>query len=452
MAELARHGKMQKGEEPKRIAVGSRYTAPLLKAPRGMEDILPHQWALWRRLEKVSREVFELFGYQEIRTPVFEDTRLFVRGIGETTDIVEKEMYTFADSSASGEDLTITLRPENTAGVMRAYVEYELYKTQKFQKFYYIGPQFRKERPQAGRLRQFHQIGIEAVGSQDPLLDVETISVATQVYDRLGLTGYEVKLNTIGCEKCRPPYRKTLKEALIQHKKDLCQLCLSRLDRNVFRVLDCKQERCKAVSHKMPVIYDYLCQECKEHFQTVKEALHSVDIHYDTDPFLVRGLDYYTKTVYELIHPSLGARSAICAGGRYDNLISEIGGPPTGAVGFAMGVESSLLALTNVLKEGASLLNEVIHAPTVYLVSIGQEARSECFKLAQRLREHGLSCDLDYEGRSPKAQMRIANKLGVKKVIVIGPEELEKKLLKLKDMTTGQENLVREEDILQLKA
>jgi histidyl-tRNA synthetase len=435
---------MQKSQELKKITD--------LRAPRGTEDTLPHQWALWRRLEDVSREVFELFGYQEIRTPVFEDTRLFVRGIGETTDIVEKEMYTFADSATGAEDSTITLRPENTAGVMRAYVEYELYKTQKFQKFYYIGPQFRKERPQAGRLRQFHQIGIEAVGSQDPLIDVETLSVAAQVYDRLGLTGYEIKLNTIGCEKCRPPYRKTLKESLLQYKKDLCQLCLSRLDRNVFRVLDCKQEQCKAVSHKMPVIYDYLCQECKEHYQAVKEALTSIDIRYEQDPFLVRGLDYYTKSVYEIIHPSLGARNAICAGGRYDNLIAEIGGPSTGAVGFAMGVESSLLALRNVLKEGASLLNEAISPPSVYLVSVGEEARKESFKLAQRLREHGLSCDLDYESRSPKAQMRTANKLGVKKVILIGPEELEKKLLKLKDMATGQESLVREEDVLKLKA
>ncbi len=435
---------MQKSEELKKVVE--------LRAPRGTEDTLPHQWALWRRLEKVSREVFELFGYREIRTPVFEDTRLFVRGIGEATDIVEKEMYTFADSATSGEEsASITLRPENTAGVMRAYVEYELYKTQKFQKFYYIGPQFRKERPQAGRLRQFHQIGIEAVGSQDPLLDVETVSVATQVYDRLGLTGYEVKLNTIGCEKCRPPYRKTLKEALLQHKKALCQLCLSRLDRNVFRVLDCKQEQCREVSHRMPVIYDYLCQECKEHFQTVKEALTSIGVWYDQDPFLVRGLDYYTRSVYELVHPSLGARNAICAGGRYDNLIEEIGGPPIGAVGFAMGVESSLLALTNVLKESASLLNEGAHAPAVYLISIGPEARRECFKLAQRLREHGLSCDLDYEDRSPKAQMRMANKMGVKKVILIGPEELEKKLLKLKDMATGQESLVREEDVLKIK-
>ncbi|HHT9152927.1 MAG TPA: histidine--tRNA ligase, partial [Candidatus Hypogeohydataceae bacterium YC40] len=335
---------MQKSEGLKRIVE--------LRAPRGTEDTLPQQWTLWRRLEKVCREVFELAGYQEIRTPIFEDTRLFVRGIGETTDIVEKEMYTFFDSASVEEDSSITLRPENTAGVMRAYVEYELYKTQKFQKYHYIGPQFRKERPQAGRLRQFHQIGIEAVGSQDPLLDVETISVATQVYDRLGLTGYEIKLNTIGCEKCRPPYRNTLKEALIQHKKNLCQLCISRLDRNVFRVLDCKQEQCREVSHKMPAIYEYLCQECKEHFQAVKETLTAIDIQYELDPFLVRGLDYYTKTVYEIIHSSLGARNAICAGGRYDNLIAEIGGPPTGAVGFALGVESSLLALRNVLKEG----------------------------------------------------------------------------------------------------
>ncbi|MFQ5957055.1 MAG: histidine--tRNA ligase, partial [Candidatus Brocadiales bacterium] len=375
---------MGKEEKPKKVLE--------LRAPRGMEDVLPHQWRLWRRLEEASREIFELSGYHEVRTPIFEDTRLFVRSIGDSTDIVEKEMYTFAD----GEDSSITLRPESTAGVMRAYVEYELYKTQKFQKFYYVGPQFRKERPQAGRLRQFHQVGIEAVGSMDPLVDVETISVATQVYDRLCLVDYEIKLNTIGCEECRPPYRKTLKEELAQHKKGLCKLCLARMDRNVFRVLDCKEEGCREIAHKMPVIYDFLCVECKNHFNGVKEALSDINIEYDLDPFLVRGLDYYTKTVYEIILPSLGARSAICAGGRYDNLISEIGGPPTGAVGFAMGMESSMLALEKVYQDKVPI-DEGEPLTHVYLISIGDDTHKECFKIAQRLRSQGLSCDLDYE-------------------------------------------------------
>ncbi|MFQ5863359.1 MAG: histidine--tRNA ligase [Candidatus Brocadiales bacterium] len=414
-----------------------------LRAPRGMEDVLPHQWRLWRRLEEVAREIFELSGYHEVRTPIFEDTRLFVRGIGDATDIVEKEMYTFA----GGEDSSITLRPENTAGVMRAYVEYELYKTQKFQKFYYIGPQFRKERPQAGRLRQFHQMGIEAVGSMDPLVDVETITVATQVYDRLCLVDYEIKMNTIGCEMCRPPYRKTLKEELTQYKKGLCKPCLTRMERNVFRVLDCKEEGCRDITHKMPVIYDFLCEECKDHFEVVKEALSDTGIQYDLDPFLVRGLDYYTKTVYEVILPSLGARSAICAGGRYDNLISEIGGPPTGAVGFAMGMESSMLALEKVYQEKVPI-DEGEPPTQIYLVSIGDDTHKECFKIARRLRSQGLSCDLDYEGRSPKAQMRTANKRGAKRVIVIGPEELAQGLVKLKDMETGKEKLLTKDQVV----
>lgn len=413
-----------------------------LRSPRGMEDVLPHQWRLWRRLEEVAREIFELSGYHEIRTPIFEDTGLFVRGIGNTSDIVEKEMYTFADS----EDSSITLRPESTAGVMRAYVEYELYKTQKFQKFYYIGPQFRKERPQAGRLRQFHQMGIEAVGSMDPFVDVETIGVATQVYDRLGLVDYEVKLNTIGCKQCRPSYRKTLKEELTRHKKGLCELCLVRMERNVFRVLDCKEEGCKEIARKMPAIYGYLCKGCKDHFEKVKEALSDIDIKYDMDAFLVRGLDYYTKTVYEIILPTLGARSAICAGGRYDDLISDIGGPPTGAVGFAMGMESSMLALEKVYQNKVPI-DEGEPVTQVYLVSIGDGTHRECFKIAQRLRAQGLSCDLDYEGRSPKAQMRSANKRGAKRVIVIGPDELARGVVKMKDMETGKEKLITEDQI-----
>ncbi|MEE9201300.1 MAG: histidine--tRNA ligase [Candidatus Brocadiales bacterium] len=413
-----------------------------LRSPRGMEDVLPHQWRLWRRLEEVAREIFELSGYHEIRTPIFEDTGLFVRGIGNTSDIVEKEMYTFADS----EDSSITLRPESTAGVMRAYVEYELYKTQKFQKFYYIGPQFRKERPQAGRLRQFHQMGIEAVGSMDPFVDVETIGVATQVYDRLGLVDYEVKLNTIGCAQCRPSYRKTIKEELTRHKKGLCKLCLVRMERNVFRVLDCKEEGCKEIAHKMPAIYGYLCKGCKDHFERVKEALSDIGIKYDMDAFLVRGLDYYTKTVYEIILPTLGARSAICAGGRYDDLISDIGGPPTGAVGFAMGMESSMLALEKVYQNNVPI-DEGEPVTQVYLVSIGDDTHRECFKIAQRLRAQGLSCDLDYEGRSPKAQMRSANKRGAKRVIVIGPDELARGVVKMKDMETGKEKLIAEDQI-----
>ncbi|BBO17245.1 histidine--tRNA ligase [Candidatus Brocadia pituitae] len=415
------------------------------KAPRGTEDILPTKWTLWRNLEEAGRQEFELCGYYEIRTPVFEDTRLFIRSIGEATDIVEKEMYTFSDS----EDSSITLRPESTAPVMRAYLEYELYKTKKFQKFYYIGPQFRKERPQAGRLRQFHQMGIEAVGATDPLLDVETISVATRIFDRIGLKGYKVKINSIGCEQCRPVFRHILKEKLTEHEQALCELCQSRLNRNVFRILDCKNEACKTISHHMPSINDYLCGACQSHAGTVREALLEIGIPYIADAHLVRGLDYYTKTVYEITHSSLGARDAICAGGRYDNLISDIGGPPIGSVGFAIGMEATILALENVMARHKSISQEVCGpSPSIYVVSISDETKKHCFCLLNLLRKANLSADFDYEGRSLKAQMRTANKLGVKYVIVLGPDELARGDVKVKIMATGEEVSLKQSEIL----
>jgi histidyl-tRNA synthetase len=355
-------------------------------------------------------------------------------------------MYTFADS----EDSSITLRPESTAPVMRAYLEYELHKTKKFQKFYYIGPQFRKERPQAGRLRQFHQMGLEAVGASDPLLDVETISVATRIFDRIDLKGYTVKINSIGCEKCRPVFRSILKEKLCEHEKALCELCQSRLNRNVFRILDCKNEKCKTISHHMPSINDYLCGECQAHAKTVREALLEIGIPYIVDAHLVRGLDYYTKTVYEITHSSLGARDAICAGGRYDNLISDIGGPSIGSVGFAIGMEATILALENVTAKKNKLINQEVcgPSPAVYIVSIGEETRKQCFSLLNLLRRSNISADFDYEGRSPKAQMRTANKLGVKYVIVLGPDEMARGDIKIKIMETSEEISLKQSEAI----
>ncbi|WP_347274076.1 histidine--tRNA ligase [Candidatus Kuenenia sp.] len=418
----------------------------VFKAPRGTEDVLPGNWALWKKLEEAGRQEFELCGYYEIRTPVFEDTRLFVRSIGEATDIVEKEMYTFSDS----EDSSITLRPENTAPVMRAYLEYEMHKTKKFQKYYYIGPQFRKERPQAGRLRQFHQMGIEAVGANDPLLDVETIGVAVRIFDRIGLKGYNVKINSIGCNECRPVFRNIIKDILCERETALCELCQSRLHRNVFRILDCKNEKCKEVTHQLPPVNDYLCEECRIHANSVREALVGIGIPYIADAHLVRGLDYYTKTVFEITHSSLGARDAICAGGRYDNLIADMGGPSIGAVGFAIGMEATILAMQNLLnKKTQSVYPEINEpAPTVYIVSIDKEIKKHCFYLLNLLRKSGISADLDYEGRSPKAQMRVANKLGVKYVLVLGPDELERGNVKVKIMETGEEVIVRQDEIL----
>ena len=414
-----------------------------VQAPLGMKDIFPEERQLWIEMENAAREEFEIAGYHEIRTPVFEDTRLFVRSIGEATDIVEKEMYTFGDSAGS----TITLRPENTASVMRAYLQYELYKTKKFQKFYYIGPMFRKERPQAGRLRQFHQMGIEAIGSYDPLLDVETIKVATRVYDRLGLGGYVVKVNTIGCEKCRPGYREVLKEELSKHKDKLCELCKARIDRNVFRVLDCKNKKCKEIRKSVSNTEDHACNGCLEHFKVVKGAFEDINLEYTIDPHLVRGLDYYTKTVYEITHSAMGARDTICAGGRYDNLVSDIGGPPTGAVGFAAGMEASMIAILKTRennqksKPGTSPL-----APDVYIVSIGPESRNYCFKLLNELRLGGIKADMDYECRTTKAQMKIANKLDSRFTIIMGSDEIEKGVIKLKNMQTGDEDFSEDTD------
>ncbi|MDR4508454.1 MAG: histidine--tRNA ligase [Candidatus Brocadiaceae bacterium] len=416
------------------------------KAPRGTEDVLPGNWILWQKLVEIGRQEFALCGYNEIRTPIFEDTRLFTRSLGEATDIVEKEMYTFADS----EDSKITLRPENTASVMRAYLEYELHKIRKFQKFYYIGPQFRKERPQAGRLRQFHQMGLEAVGTTDPLLDVETIGIAVRIFDRINLKGYKVKINSIGCNQCRPVFRKVIKEKLSEHEEALCELCQSRLYRNVFRVLDCKNENCKTIGSHLPSIHDYLCPDCQLHARTVREALLEIGIPYIVDAHLVRGLDYYTRTVYEISHSALGARDAICAGGRYDNLISDIGGPPIGAVGFAIGMEATILALENSISKKHHPMHQEIcgHSLSVYIISIGQETKKQCFYLLNLLRKSNISADIDYEGRSPKAQMRMANKLGARYVVLLGPDELARSEIKIKEMETGEEISIKKDEIL----
>ncbi len=423
--------------------MSKKNVAKILKAPRGTEDVLPGDWQLWRAVEETAREVFELAGYYEIRTPVFEDTNLFVRSIGEVTDIVEKEMYTFKDGDSSG----ITLRPESTASVMRAYVEYEIYKTKKFQKFYYIGPMFRKERPQAGRLRQFHQMGIEAIGADDPMLDAEAIIVAMRMYDKLGLPGCKVKINSIGCKECRPGYREVLKEQLIKNSENLCELCNTRMNRNVLRVLDCKNEKCKEVTAVVPDIREHICECCKSSFDGLIDILSASNIGYVIEPHLVRGLDYYTKTVFEITHPSLGARDTICAGGRYDYLVSDIGGPETGAVGFAAGIEASMLALKNSMSEMSDSTKQRLFdikepAPDVYIVSIGSECRRASFLLTNSLRGEGISVDMDYEDRSPKAQMRTANKLKVNFVAVIGQDEIDNGTVKLKNMQTSDENVL----------
>lgn len=412
-----------------------------LRSVKGTQDVLPHQWGWWRRLYGVARERLEVYNYRELRTPILENTLLFAKGTGETTDIVEKQMYTMD----AGDGESIALRPEGTPPAVRAYLEYDLAKDRKFQKFYYIGAMFRRERPQKGRLRQFHQIGIEAIGSPSPLLDAETIIVALDIYRSLGLKQFIVNLNSIGCEACRPAYREKVRSLLEERKNDLCEECRRRMHRNVFRVLDCKVERCKEIAAQMPRTVDHLCDECSRHYGEVKEVLGEEGIAFVENPLLVRGLDYYTKTVYEITHPGLGARDTICGGGRYDGLVELLGGPATPCVGFAMGVEASILAMEAEL--GAAPDSEL--TCSVYVVRFDNEGLRSCFELVQRLRGAGIAAEMDFEQRSAKAQMRSAHKLGSPLCFLIGSNELEQQQVLIRDMAGGQQWNVPWEDAAQ---
>ena len=399
-----------------------------VRCPLGTEDILPEQALVWQKVEQAARGVFARYGYGEIRTPIFESTRLFVRSIGETTDIVEKEMYTIGE----GDD-SLTLRPEATAPVVRAYLQHNLHKTKAFQKLYCIGPMFRHERPQAGRKRQFHQIGVEAIGATDPLLDAEVIHLACCFFDEISLAGYTVRLNAIGTPESRGTYRDLIKAELSARADALCPDCRRRLDRNVFRALDCKNRGCIAITRQLPRILDHLPQAERDHFDRVCEALRTAGAVFQEDPYLVRGFDYYTGAVFEVTHGGLGAQDALCGGGRYDNLIADLGGPSIGAVGFAMGVERILMAL-----EASA---EALEGPglDIYLVCLGDAARLAAFGHCTALRGAGLSADTDYEGRSLKAQMRTANKLRARHVGLLGDNELASGVLKLKNMATSEE-------------
>jgi len=405
-----------------------------IQSVQGTEDLLPGQWALWTKLYGTARRLFERYGYGEIRTPVFEDTRLFVKGTGETTEIVEKQMY----SIPTGEDESITLRPEGTPPVIRSYLEHGLHKQRPFQKLYYVGPMFRRERPQKGRLRQFHQLGVEAIGSSNPLLDAETIVLAVAVFHELGLSDFEVRLNTIGCAECRGRLRAEMRRALEPRLSELCDDCRRRIDRNVFRVLDCNNEGCRAIVVELPTVAAGVCSECAEHYSRVKAALDAAGVEYAEDPFLVRGLDYYTRTVYEVRHRGIGARDAICGGGRYDGLVELLGGPPTPSLGFAIGAESTILAMESE-QGGAPDEDARVQA---FVVCFEDEARQSCFELLHELRAAGVSADMDYEGRSAKAQMRTANRLGAKICLLVGRDELEQGTVTVRDMTESEQRTV----------
>ena len=404
------------------------------KALPGTRDILPEDTRIWQRVEQTARTIFERWGYQEIRTPIFEDTRLFRRGIGESTDIVEKEMYTLETPGGT----SLTLRPEATAPVVRAYVEHNLHKSRPFQKLYYVGPLFRHERPQAHRWRQHTQLGAEALGSKDAWLDAETIRLAHYFFEELGLDNLNLRLNSMGDEECRPAMKKHLLKELGESMDKLCRNCRGRYDRNVFRILDCKEEGCRRVVAGLDDLSGLLCDACGTHYEEVKSALRALKIEFQQDPRIVRGLDYYSRTVWEIDDPRLGgSQSALGGGGRYDPLLVELGAPDLGGVGFALGADRAVDALrVRMGKEEAP--------PTldIFVVSVEALCREPAFLLVDRLRRQGIRSELDYEGRSVKAQMRQANRSGARWVAVLGPEELSRGVVRLKEMETGKEQEV----------
>lgn len=406
----------------------------MINIPKGTKDVLPAESYKWHYIENIVRDITGKYGFSEIRTPTFEHTELFLRGVGETTDIVNKEMYTFEDKGKR----SITLKPEGTAGVARSYVENGLSEAPQPMKMYYITPVFRYERPQAGRLREHHQFGVELYGSDSPYADVEVISVAKTLFDRLGIENLELNINSIGCPICRAEYNKALKDYLKDHIDGMCPTCKERLDKNPLRILDCKEERCKAINANAPKVIDYLCDDCRNHHETVKNILTSLGISFKVNPNIVRGLDYYTKTVFEFVSTSIGAQGTVCGGGRYNNLVKEVGGKPTPAVGFGMGIERLIMVLEAL---GLSLgENEV---PSVYLAPLSQNEMMDTYRLVAELRAKGVSVDTDIMGRSLKAQMKYAGKRGYKYVVVLGESELANGLAKIKIMATGEEVAVQ---------
>lgn len=405
----------------------------LTTRPRGTNDLLPEEIEKWHYLESILRQVAALYGYQEIRTPIFEHTELFQRGVGESTDIVEKEMYTFLDRG----ERSLTLRPEATASTVRAFLEHKLYAGSLPLKFYYVGPMFRYDRPQAGRYRQFHQFGVEAFGSQDPGLDAEVIAMAMDIYERLGLHDLVVELNSVGCPHCRQAHRQVLQEYLKEKVTALCATCQGRFAKNPLRILDCKNAHCRELVAEAPTIEQMLCEECRDHFQLVQEYLQELQVPYTLNPSLVRGLDYYTKTAFEIVAQGIGAQSSIGGGGRYDDLIEECGGPAMPGIGYAMGLERILLTLE---EQGVVLPTQA--KTQIFLAALGEEAQKIGAGLAQELRKAGVIVERDYLGRSLKAQLKAANRLQTAITVILGEEELAKGAAVVRKMQEGRQKVV----------
>lgn len=403
--------------------------ALVTKAIKGTQDLLPNDSYKNRYVEQTMLDIASKFGYKEIRTPVFEHTELFSRGVGDTTDVVQKEMYTFDDKGGR----SITLRPEGTAGAMRAFLEHGLFNEPLPQKVSYLTSCYRYEKPQAGRLREFHQFGVECLGTAAPAADAELISLGHEIFSHLGVEGLQLEINSIGCPTCRKKYHEALHSYFESKKADLCETCLDRLDRNPMRILDCKSPVCSEIAKDAPKVLDYICEDCSAHFETVKKHLDAMNIPYVVNPTIVRGLDYYTRTVFEFVSTQIGAQGTVCGGGRYDGLAEQLGGNSTPSLGFALGIERLMLLMQ---AQNTPLPEE--EKPDLYIASMGEAATVLAAKLAASLREEGISVQYDVAGRSVKAQMKFANKLGVRNTVVIGDSEIESGKVIVKDMNGGE--------------
>lgn len=403
---------------------------------RGVRDILPGETPVWRFLEGAARLVFAHYGYQELRTPIFEKTELFARAVGSTSDIIEKEMYTFSDRSGDA----LSLRPEGTASVVRAFIENSLYRQLPWA-VYYMGPMFRYERPQKGRYRQFHQIGCELFGAKEPLADAEIMAMALRFLGRIGLEhALTLEINSLGCRQCRGPYRELLLSFLQANSDALCDHCCQRLQRNPLRILDCKGEGCRSVASRAPFTKDHLCSACAEHFQGVTGHLVDLNLPFKINPLMVRGLDYYNRTTFEVTTTALGAQNAVVAGGRYDGLVAEMGGQDTPAIGFAMGMERLALLLET---------SRVHHIrPPLYLLSVGTEARNASITLAEQLRDAGLLVTLDLLGGSMKSQMRRADRAQARFTLILGEREMAERCILVKEMMDGTQQVLPWDEIV----
>ncbi len=411
----------------------------MINIPKGTKDVLPQDSYKWHYIENIARETANLFGVKEIRTPTFEHTELFLRGVGDTTDIVNKEMYTFEDKGKR----SITLKPEGTAGVARAFIENGLVSLPMPLKMYYITPVFRYERPQAGRLREHHQFGIEFYGSKSASIDAEVILLAYTILSKAGLK-VKLNINSMGCSECRKEYNAKLKEFFKDNLSNMCPTCKERYEKNPLRILDCKEEGCKKINENAPSILDFLCDECSEHFESLKKYLDVAGLQYEINPKIVRGLDYYTKTVFEFVTTSLGSQGTVCGGGRYDKLVEQIGGSSVPGIGFGMGLERVIMLME---AEGVQIPND--DKVKVFIASMGEKANEKAFELSFKLRSIGVSAETDHIGRSFKSQFKYADKIGAEYVIALGDNEIESQRCKVKNMATGEETEIELQKVLE---